>query len=71
MASEGRDCLSRLDAYRVVLGLLALVLGVTLIYRSLPYPSFGAYFLGACFVGFGLVRLRWFFRRLKERYSKG
>ena len=70
MASQGPGCISRLDAYRVVLGVLALVLGATIIYRSLPYPSFGAYFLGACFVAFGLIRIRWFFRRLKERYAK-
>jgi len=62
--------LSRLDAYRVVLGFFAVVSGTIILYRTVSEPTFGPLLLGACFVGFGLWRLGCFWVWLKKRYPK-
>lgn len=62
--------LSRLDAYRALLGFLALVLGLVILYRSLSYPTFGLVVLGLCLVVFGVVRLKSFFRWLNGRFPR-
>ncbi|MCL4487818.1 MAG: hypothetical protein M1570_06765 [Chloroflexi bacterium] len=60
------------DKYRILIGALAILLGVIILARTLPLAiSPPAVLIGLAFIGFGVYRLRLGYTRLKEWRGRG
>ena len=60
-----------IDKYKLVLGLIAIVLGVVILWRTIPVAiSPPALMMGIAFIGFGVYRLWLGYTRLKQLRKK-
>ena len=59
------------DKYKLVLGVIALILGVVILWRTIPVAiSLPALMIGIAFIGFGVYRLWLGYTRLKQLRKK-
>ena len=61
-----------IDKYKLLLGVIALILGVVILWRTSPVAvSPPALMIGIAFIGFGVYRLWLGYTRLKQLRKKG
>ena len=60
-----------IDKYKLVLGVIAIALGVVILWRTIPVAiSPPALMIGIAFIGFGIYRLWLGYTRLKQLRAK-